>query len=44
MSASQAFGVRGIPTLAIFKGGKEVERQSGALPYERFKPWVGPHT
>jgi thioredoxin 2 len=29
---SQKFGVRGIPTLIVFKGGKEVARQVGAVP------------
>jgi len=29
---SQAFGIRGIPTTIVFKGGKEVARQSGAIP------------
>jgi len=29
---SEAFGIRGIPTTIVFKGGKEVARQSGALP------------
>ena len=28
----QKFGFRTIPTLIFFKGGKEVERQAGALP------------
>ncbi|MES3037106.1 MAG: thioredoxin TrxC [Bdellovibrionota bacterium] len=39
-SASGTFGVRGIPTLAVFKKGSELARESGALPYESFKPWV----
>jgi len=26
------FGIRGIPTFAVFRGGAEVGRQSGALP------------
>ena len=29
---SQRFGVRGIPTSIVFKGGKPVAQQSGALP------------
>ena len=28
----QQFGVRGIPTSIVFSGGKEVARQSGAVP------------
>jgi len=31
-AASQRFGVTGIPTLILFKGGKPVERIVGALP------------
>ncbi len=26
------FGIRGIPTVIVFRGGKEVRRQSGAIP------------
>lgn len=40
MHASQAFQVRGIPTIAVFRGGVEVDRLGGALPYEHFKHWV----
>lgn len=29
---SQSFDIRGIPTVIVFKGGKEVARQSGAMP------------
>lgn len=31
-SASEQFGVRGIPTLILFSGGREVARQVGAVP------------
>ena len=27
-----AFGIRGIPTVIVFRGGKEVGRRSGAMP------------
>src|SRR5687767_13072299 len=27
-----AFGIRGIPTVIVFRGGKEVARRSGAMP------------
>ena len=30
--AAQPFGIRGIPTSIVFAGGKEVARQSGAVP------------
>ncbi len=29
---SQAYNIRGIPTTVVFRGGKEVARQSGAIP------------
>ncbi len=31
-AAASAFQVRGVPTFIIFKGGKPVWRQSGAMP------------
>lgn len=31
-SAARAFGVRGVPTFVVFKNGKPVWRQSGAMP------------
>lgn len=34
------FGIRSIPTLIIFKQGKELARMSGALPAAQFKQWV----
>lgn len=34
------FGIRSIPTLIIFKQGKEIARMSGALPAAQFKLWV----
>ena len=34
------FGVRGIPTLLIFKGGVPVATQVGALPKARLKAWI----
>jgi thioredoxin 1 len=30
-SAAQRYGIRGIPTLKLFKGGKEVETKVGAV-------------
>ena len=37
--ASQ-FGIRSIPTLALFKGGREVARQSGAMGKADIIRWV----
>jgi thioredoxin 2 len=34
---ANGFSIRGIPTTIVFKGGKEVARQSGALPLEGLK-------
>ncbi|GBQ24455.1 thioredoxin [Acetobacter estunensis NRIC 0472] len=34
------FGVRGIPTLILFKDGKPVETQVGAKPKSQLKAWV----
>ncbi|KGK41948.1 thioredoxin [Nitrincola sp. A-D6] len=34
------FGIRSIPTLIIFRQGKEIARMSGALPPAQFKQWV----
>jgi thioredoxin 2 len=37
---ASGFNIRGIPTTIVFKGGKEVARQSGALPLEGLKALV----
>ena len=37
------FGIQGIPTIIIFKGGVEVERVSGALPQEQILQLVSRH-
>jgi thioredoxin 2 len=34
---ASGFSIRGIPTTIVFKGGKEVARQSGAMPLEGLK-------
>lgn len=33
-TTANGFGIRGIPTVIVFSGGKEVARQSGAMPLE----------
>jgi thioredoxin 2 len=38
--ASQSFGIRGVPTLIVFRGGLERARQSGAMPLPRFLEWL----
>jgi len=36
------FGIRGIPTLIVFRDGKEVARQSGAMDAGSLKRWLMP--
>jgi thioredoxin 2 len=38
--AGQAYGIRGIPTMAGFRGGKEKARQSGAMQAASIVGWV----
>jgi thioredoxin 2 len=33
--------IRSIPTLALYRGGQEVKRQSGAMPAQELVRWVG---
>jgi len=37
-------GIRSIPTLIVFKGGKETARVSGAMPLGAFMDWVRQQT
>ena len=37
------FGIRGIPTLILFKGGKPVDQRVGALPKPDLKKMLDPH-
>jgi thioredoxin 2 len=34
------FGIRSIPTIALFQGGKEIARQAGATGLEELLKWV----
>ncbi|HHE05634.1 MAG TPA: thioredoxin TrxC, partial [Epsilonproteobacteria bacterium] len=34
------YGIQSIPTLIVFKNGKEVDRLSGALSASRLQSWV----
>jgi thioredoxin 2 len=38
-----AFQIRSIPTLAIFRDGKVVDRLSGAVPQAQLESWVERH-
>jgi thioredoxin 2 len=40
-SLSARFGIQGIPTLILFKGGREVDRLVGAAPRERIVQFLG---
>jgi len=37
---ARQYGIQSIPTLIVFKGGKEVDRLSGALSVGRLQNWV----
>jgi thioredoxin 2 len=37
---SAARGIRGIPALILWRGGREVARQAGAMPAARIVDWV----
>ena len=39
-NVSQRFGIRSIPTLAVFVGGKEAGREVGAVPIQRLEALV----
>lgn len=39
--AAARFGIQAIPTLAIFRDGRELERVSGALPLDQLRRFVG---
>ena len=36
------FSIHSIPTLAVFSGGREVQRQSGAVSYAALLSWLHP--
>jgi thioredoxin 2 len=37
---SRRYGVQGIPTLLLLRGGREVGRQVGALPGDALRSWI----
>jgi thioredoxin 2 len=38
------FSIRSIPTIALFREGKEIARQAGAMDLGSLLQWVGAHT
>lgn len=42
-AAGQAYGIRGIPTMAAFASGREKGRQSGAMPAAQIESWIKAH-
>jgi len=38
--AAAPYGIRSLPTMVAFRGGKEIARQSGALPSSQIAQWV----
>jgi thioredoxin 2 len=41
--AAQRNGIRSIPTMILFANGKEIARQSGAMPAKAIEQWVKQH-
>lgn len=39
-TVASKFAIRSIPTLIVYKGGKEVARQSGAMSLTQLQHWV----
>jgi thioredoxin 2 len=39
-SVAGRFGIRSIPTVVLFRGGREIARQSGAMPLAMLKQWL----
>jgi thioredoxin 2 len=40
---AQRFGIRSIPTLALFKGGRQVASQPGAMGLPQLLQWIETH-
>jgi len=40
-TSASAYNIRGIPTLIVFKDGREWKRQSGAMSAATFQQWLG---
>jgi thioredoxin 1 len=42
-SIPQRYGVSGVPTVILFKGGEPVDRFTGLLPIDDLKAWIDDH-
>jgi len=42
-SIAANWGIRSIPTLILFQGGKEIARSSGVMPLGQLKQWLAQH-
>jgi thioredoxin 2 len=42
-SVAQQFDIRSIPTMILFRDGKEIARHSGALMGDAIEQWVNDH-
>lgn len=42
--AASKYGVRGLPTLMLFKDGKVVDNQLGAMSKQSIADWIKKHT
>jgi thioredoxin 2 len=40
---AQRYAIRSIPTVIVFKGGREIARQSGAMDAGQLERWLAPH-
>lgn len=38
--SSSQYGIRSIPTLILFRGGREIARKSGAMPAAQLSAWL----
>ncbi|MCK6513265.1 thioredoxin TrxC [Myxococcota bacterium] len=39
-SIAQQYGIQALPTLALFQQGREINRQTGALPLSQMERWL----
>lgn len=40
-AAGARYGIRGIPLLVAFRGGREIDRRTGVMPAKDIADWVG---